>query len=448
MLPKEGVSKVSIKTKQEMDVAQSKTRKDKWKWVEQTIWTKEMLTALDNGVKGNKWYSLIDKIYNPKTLEKAWQSVMKNKGAAGIDDITIKKFTQNKDKYLKEINRDLRKCEYKPSAIRRVNIPKGDGKTRPLGIPTIKDRIVQSAIKMAIEPIWEKEFIPTSYGFRPGKNAHEAIKEVSKYLEEGYMWVIDADIKGYFDNISHERLIKKVKDKIADGRVLNIIEKFLKARIIEDIKEWTPIKGTPQGGVLSPLLANIYLHSLDLLINSQDSKIIRYADDFVILCRSEEQAKQVKRIIEIWMMENELELQPDKTKICMYNNDSFEFLGYRFEGKYKFVRKKSIDKLKEKIRELTKRTCGKNICKIILEVNRILVGWFNYFKYAQGEIHRKMDELIRRRLRAIIRKQKKRPGMGKTLEDHKQWPNVYFAKLGLFSLKEARDKFYKASQSR
>lgn len=440
---------MSIKTKQELDAAQSKTREDKWKWVEQTIWTEKMLMALDNRVKVNKWYSLIDKIYNTKTLEKAWTNVMKNKGAAGIDDITIKKFIPNKDKYLKEIADDLKEAKYEPSKIRRVNIPKADGKTRPLGIPTIKDRIVQSAIKMAIEPIWEQEFSPTSYGFRPEKNAHEAIKEVSKYLNEGYIWVIDADIKGYFDNISHERLIKKVKVKITDGRLLNIIKDFLKAEIVEDMKEWTPIKGTPQGGVLSPLLANIYLDSLDQLINSLECKIIRYADDFVVLCQSEEQAKQVKEIIEKWMTENELELHPGKTKICNYNNnESFEFLGYKFERKYKFVRKKSIVKLKDKIREYTKRTCGKNICKVILEINRILIGWFNYFKYAQGDVYRKLDALIRRRLRAIIRKQKKRPGMGKTLNDHKQWPNEYFAGLGLFSLQEARAKFYAANRPR
>lgn len=440
---------MSIKTKQEMDAAQSNTRKDKWKWVEQTIWTKKMLMALDNGVKGNKWFSLIDKIYNAKTLEKAWINVMKNKGAAGVDHITIKKFTKNKDKYLKEIIEDLRKGEYKPSSIRRVNIPKDDGKIRPLGIPTVKDRIVQCAIKMAIEPIWEKEFSQSSYGFRPERNAHGAIKEVSQYLNEGYTWVIDADIKSYFDNISHRRLMQKVEEKITDGRVLNIIEKFLKAEIMEDMKEWVPTKGTPQGGVLSPLLANIYLHPLDTLISLQECKIIRYADDFIVLCKSEEKAKQVKEIIQKWMKENELELHPDKTKICDYKSkEIFEFLGYRFERGYKFVRKQSVTKLRDKIREYTKRTCGKNINEIIQEINRVLTGWFNYFKFAQGKVYINLDAFIRRRLRAIIRKQKKSPGMGKTLKDHKLWPNEFFANLGLFSLKEARAKFYAANRPR
>ena len=286
--------------------------------------------------------------------------------------------------------------------------------------------------------------------FRSRRNAHEAIKEVSQHISKGYTWVIDADIKGYFDNIPHKRLMKKVREKIADGKILHIINSFLKAGILEDMQEWIPTKGTPQGGVLSPLLANIYLHELDLLIDAEGCKIIRYADDFVVLCQSEQEAKQVMEIIEKWMIDNGLELHPEKTKICncMNRDKGFEFLGYSFEQGYKFVRKKSLERLKSKIREKTKRTCGKNIRKVIGELNKILIGWFNYFKYAQGDIYRKTDALIRRRLRAIRRKQKKRPGMGKTNKDHKQWPNEYFANLGLFSLTAARDMFNKANQPR
>ena len=433
-----------------MDVALSRPREDRWNWVEQTIWTERMLMALVNGVKGNKWFSLIDKIFNTKTLERSWLNVMKNKGAAGVDKVTIERFTRNKDKYLKEIVEDIKKDKYKPSAIRRVNIPKGDGKMRPLGIPTVKDRIVQSAIKMVIEPIWENEFHSSSYGFRPGKSAHDAIKEVNQHVSEGCTWVVDADIRGYFDNIPHEQLMNLVKEKVADGRMLHIIERFLKAGILEDMKKWVPTKGTPQGGVLSPLLANIYLHQLDVLIQEKGYKIIRYADDFVVLCQSEQEAKQAMKIIEIWMIENSLELHPEKTKICncMNRDEGFEFLGYKFERGYKFVRKKSRERLKDKIREKTKRTCGRNLSKIIQELNKILIGWFNYFKYAQGKVYIETDSFIRRRLRAIKRKQKKRPGMGKTLDDHKQWPNEFFANLGLFSLEVARAKFYKANQSR
>jgi RNA-directed DNA polymerase len=409
-----------------------------------------MLMALDNGVKGNKWFSLIDKVYNAQTLNQALINVMKNKGAAGIDKVTVKRFFKNKDIYIKEIEESIKLDKYEPSPIRRVEIPKGDCKTRPLGIPTVKDRIVQSAIKMVIEPIWEKEFLDSSYGFRPNKNAHNAILEVNQYLKEGYKYVVDADIKGYFDNISHDKLISRLKERIADRRIINIIRMFLKAKILNNMEGWKPTKGTPQGGVLSPLLANIYLHPLDELINKSGYKIVRYADDFVVLCISEKEAIKAKTIIQQWMGSYELELHPDKTKICNCNNDeeSFEFLGYKFIKGYKFVRKKSHDKLKNKIREYTKRTCGRNIGKVIQELNKVLVGWFNYFKFAQGKVYLETDMFIRRRLRAILRKQKKRPGLGKTFDDHKQWPNEFFAKLKLFSLAEARVVFYKANRSR
>jgi len=409
-----------------------------------------MLMALDNGVKGNKWFSVIDKVYRPTTLKKAWQNAAANKGAAGIDKVTIERFKENTDKYLLELTTELSRDTYKPSQIRRTYLPKSDGKTRPLGIPTVKDRIVQGAIKMAIEPIWEKEFLTTSYGFRPNKGAHDAVKEVSRQIEEGNIYVVDADIKGYFDNIPHDRLMELVKTKIADSRLLKLIEEFLKAGIIEDMKEWTPTQGTPQGGVLSPLLANIYLHPLDVLSSDCRYKMIRYCDDFVILCRSEQEAQKALEIVGKWMKENGLELHPEKTRVCncMIEGQGFDFLGFRFERGYKFVRRKSYERLKEKIRENTKRTKGKPIVEIVKTMNRMLVGWFSYFKIAQGEVFRKTDCLIRRRLRAMLRKQQKRPGMGKTFNDHIKWPNEYFAGLGLFSLEAARGTFRLANQSR
>jgi RNA-directed DNA polymerase len=438
------------KTKQEMEVTHSRPREERWNWVEQTIWTERMLMALGNGVKGNKWFSVIDKVYRLTTLNKAWQNAAANKGAAGIDKVTIERFKENADKYLLELTTDLNKGTYKPSQIRRTHIPKSDGKMRPLGIPTIKDRIVQGAIKMAIEPIWEKEFLESSYGFRPNRGAHDAIKEVSRYIAEGNIYVVDADIKGYFDNIPHDRLMELVKTKIADSKVLKLIEEFLKAGIIEESKEWTPTQGTPQGGVLSPLLANIYLHTLDVLISEHGYKIIRYCDDFVILCQSKQEAHKALEVVKKWMEENGLELHPEKTKICncMKEGHGFEFLGFLFERGYKFVRKKSYKRLKEKIRENTKRTQGTSIVVIIKMMNRMLVGWFNYFKIAQGEVFRKTDCLIRRRFRAMLRKQQKRPGMGKTYKDHIKWPNEYFAGLKLFSLEAARRAFRLANQSR
>jgi len=337
-------------TKQEMEATQSRPREDKWNWVERTIWTERMLMALDNGVKGNKWFSLIDKVYNPTTLEQAWQKAKANKGAAGIDQITIKKFSQNAGKYLEEISMELKQRIFKPSQIRRTYIPKSNGKKRPLGIPTIKDRIVQGAIKMALEPIWEKEFLETSYGFRPERGAYGAIQEVSQHIAEGYTFVVDADIEGYFDNIPHERLMQMVTTKIADSKVLQLIEEFLTAGIVEEMKEWTPEKGTPQGGVLSPLLANIYLHPLDVRMKQRGYRMVRYADDFVILCQNEEEARKAKEEIQEWMTENGLNLHQEKTRICncMIGKQGFDFLGFRFDRKYKFVRKSSEEKAKRK----------------------------------------------------------------------------------------------------
>lgn len=438
------------KTKQEAEATHSRPREERWNWVERTIWTDRMLMALDNGVKGNKWFSVIDKVYRPTTLTKAWQNAAANKGAAGIDKVTIERFKENEDKYLLELTTELSRETYKPSQIRRTYIPKSDGKMRPLGIPTIKDRIVQGAIKLAIEPIWENEFLTTSYGFRPNEGAHDAIKEVSRHIAEGNIYVVDADIKGYFDNIPHDRLMELVKTKIADSRVLKLIEEFLRAGIIEEMKEWTPTKGTPQGGVLSPLLANIYLHPLDDLSSKCGYKMIRYCDDFVILCQSEQEARQALETVNQWMKENGLELHPEKTRICncTIKGQGFDFLGFRFERGYKFVRKKSYERLKEKIRENTKRTKGKAIVEIVKTMNKMLVGWFNYFKIAQGEVFKQTDHLIRRRLRAMLRKQQKRPGMGKTFNDHIKWPNEYFAGLGLFSLEAGRETFRLANQSR
>ncbi|MCG2717209.1 MAG: group II intron reverse transcriptase/maturase [Nanoarchaeota archaeon] len=437
-------------TKQEMEATQSRSREDRWKWVERTIWTERMLMALDNGVIGYKWFSMIDKVYKSETLIKAWENTASNKGAAGIDKVTIEKFAKNAHKYLKELIEELSHGTYQPSKIRRTYIPKSDGKMRPLGIPTIKDRIVQGSIKMVIEPIWEKEFLPMSYGFRPGRGAHEAINEVAQYIKEGYVYVVDADIRGYFDNIPHERLMQLLNTKIADGHILHLINEFLTVGIIEEMKEWVPTRGTPQGGVLSPLLANVYLHPLDVLMIGKGYKMIRYADDFVILCRNELEAKEAKEIIEQWMKENSLELHPEKTRICncMQEGQGFEFLGYYFERGYKFVRKKSYEKLREKIRKETKHTVGKNIKSVVDSLNKILVGWFNYFKLAQGKVYQTTDCLVRRRLRAILRKQEKKPGMGKTFDDHKKWPNEYFAKLELFSLEVARAKWRVANQSR
>lgn len=438
------------KTKQEVEETHNRPRKDRWNWVERTIWNDRMLIALDNGVKGNKWFSLIDKIYRPKALERAWHKAKANKGVAGTDRVTVERFTQNATQYIQELSKDLQEGTFRPSQIRRVYIPKGGGQVRPLGIPTYKDRIVQGAMKMVIEPIWEREFLESSYGFRPNKSAHDAIEEVSRHISEGFTHIVDADIEGYFDNIPHDRLLDLLATRVADGRLIELIHNYLQAGILEEMKEWTPVKGTPQGGVISPLLANIYLHPLDLLMRNLGYRMVRYADDFVVLCYSKQEAYKAKEIIQEWMVENGLKLHPDKTRICNCKEEGqgFEFLGFHFDRKYKFVRKSSEKKLREKIREQTKRTVGKPIEKIIQMLNRMLKGWFNYFKYAQGKIYLETDGFIRRRLRAMLRKQAKRPGMGIARNDCIRWPNKFFTTLGLFSLEAARAQWRVANQSR
>jgi RNA-directed DNA polymerase len=442
MKTQEEASTVSEMTKQAADILNlSKQIALLKSWIKAEAWTDRMLVALVNGVKGNKWYSLFDKIANKDTLKQAWGFVKENQGAAGVDKISIARFDKHWEKYLQEILDQLKAGTYQPLAVRRVYIPKGQNtrELRPLGIPAVKDRIVQAAIKMVMEPIFEHEFIDTSYGFRPGKGCKDALGEVDNHIQKGYTWYVDADLKSYFDTIPHEKMMERVEERIADGRVLEIITKYLKQKVVEECKEWIPETGTPQGAVLSPLLANIYLHPLDKLMKETKINMVRYADDFVILCDSQEGALKALEMVREWVQENGLTLHPEKTRIgnCKNEGEGFDFLGYRFEAGKRYVRKKSLDKLKDKIRENTKRCNGHSLKEIVEDLNSTLKGWFGYFKHAHKWIFERLDGLIRRRLRALLRRREKRPGMGKTKADHAKWPNKYFAKLGLFSLKDA-----------
>lgn len=416
-------------------------------WIDRAIWTERMLAALDNGVKGNKWFSLIDKVYRPQTLAAAWEQVKANQGAAGIDGQSIKRFAAQAERYLNELAEDLKEGRYQAAPVRRVEIPKAGGKTRPLGIPTVKDRIVQTAVKRVIEPIFEKQFLPMSYGFRPGRGCKDALREVDEWLRKGYTHVVDADFKSYFDSIPHARLQKRIEERISDGRLLELLAGWLRQDIVHGMEKWTPTGGTPQGAVISPLLANIYLHPLDVEMTRQGYVMVRYADDFVILCATAEAAEKALEAIKAWVETNGLNLHPDKTHIgdCRVEGQGFEFLGYRFEAGRREVRKKSLMTLKDKVRELTKRTRGASLGRIIADLNPMLRGWYGYFKHAQGRVFQTLDALIRRRLRALLRKQEKRPGFGRCHADHRRWPNAFFAAVGLFTMVEARQN---ASQSR
>jgi RNA-directed DNA polymerase len=405
-------------------------------WAEASIWTDRMVSALGNGVKGGKWFSLIDKVVRPSTLDIAWQRVARNKGAAGVDGQSIERFTHQPERYLAELQASLVDGSYQPNPVKRVEIPKGDGKTRPLGIPTVKDRIVQTALKMVIEPIFEVQFRPGSFGFRPGRGCKDALREVDRLLKEGYTHVVDADLKSYFDTIPHDRLMALVEGSISDSRVLALIDGFLRQEIMTEMARWQPTTGTPQGAVLSPLLANLYLHPLDLMMEQSGYRMVRYADDFVILCATEAEAAAALRQVTAWVDANGLTLHPDKTRIgdCRQPGRGFDFLGYRFEAGRRFVRNKSLMAFKDKVRSKTGRSRGDSLGRIVADLNPLMRGWFGYFKHAKPYVFRILDGFVRRRLRAVLRKQDRRPSMGRSRADHMQWTNAFFADQGLFTL--------------
>lgn len=412
---------------------------------ERGIWTKPMLTALERGIKGNKWFSLIDKVSHPKTLEMAWEKVKSNAGGCGIDDITVEFFAKDSLRRLETLTIQLKEGSYQPQAIKREYIPKaGSAEKRPLGIPTVRDRVVQTAVKMVIEPIFEKEFFAHSYGFRPGCSCKDALREVERLLRAGYTNVVDVDIKGYFDAIPHEKLMSLIGKRISDGRVLDLLQKFLKQGVLKEGIEVESEKGSPQGGVISPLLANIYLNPLDWLLAEQGLHVVRYADDLVILTRSEEEAQEALKQLQRWMDEAELTLHPEKTKLVdmRERGASFEFLGYKFfHGKTgvlrKLIRDKSVKKFRESVKRYTKRCNGKSIEEIIGKLNPILRGFYGYYRHAYSYQLRELDGWTRMRLRSIMRKRNKGRGRGRGW-NHMKWPNCYFKELGLFSLEYAQ----------
>jgi RNA-directed DNA polymerase len=410
----------------------------RWSWVELRVWTERMLTALEEGVKGGKWFSLIDKVHPVRTLHAAFSQVAANKGAAGVDHVTVEIFNHRLEENLKKLSEDLRSGNYQPQQIRRHYIPKpGSKEKRPLGIPTVRDRVVQTAVLMVMEPIFERDFAEHSYGFRPGRGCKDALRRVDQLLKEGYTYIVDADLKSYFDTIPHDRLLSLVAQKVSDGRVLSLIQSFLKQGVLDGLQEWTPEEGSPQGGCISPLLSNIYLNPLDHLMAQRGFQMVRYADDFVIMCRSPEDAARALDLVQQWTTEAGLKLHPEKTKIVDAKIGAFDFLGYRFKrGNIRFPRPKSMQKLKDTVRAKTKRTSGESLTKIINDLTPMLRGWFEYFKHSQRTTFTSLDGWIRMRLRSILRKRRGRQGRGRG-SDHNRWPNVFFAKQGLYSLKTA-----------
>jgi RNA-directed DNA polymerase len=409
----------------------------RWAWAEPSVWTDRMLTALEEGVKGGIWFSLIDKVYAPANLFASYAKVAANGGAARVDHVTVEDFTKGLSRNLQKLSAQLRDGTYRPQAVRRVNIPKpGTKETRPLGIPTVRDRVVQGALRHVLEPIFERQFAEHSYGFRPGRGCKDALRRVDRLLKQGYRYTVDVDLKSYFDSIPHGKLLDEVRKYVADSRVLTLIEAFLKAEILDGMHHWTPESGAPQGAVLSPLLSNLYLNDLDHVMAQSGYEMTRYADDLVIQCRTREEAERALAAVRAWTQARGLILHPTKTTIVDAQTEGFEFLGYRFVKHRRFPRRKSLAKFRDAIRAKTRRTNGHSLAMIIADVNRTLRGWFEYFQHSHRSTFAPLDGWVRMRLRSILRKRAGRSGRGRGA-DHHRWPNAYFAGQGLFSLKTA-----------
>jgi RNA-directed DNA polymerase len=410
----------------------------RWSWVEPNVWTERMLTALEVGVKGGKWYSLIDKFSSLSNLRSSFARVKGNRGSAGVDRVTIRMFEAHLEENLQRLSESLKEGSYRPQAIRRVWIPKpGSREKRPLGIPTVRDRVVQTALRNVLEPIFERDFAAQSYGFRPERSTKDALRRVAELLKAGYVHVVDADLHNYFDTIPRQLLLERVRSKVADGKVLELVEAYLDQDVMEGAKSWTPERGTPQGAVISPLLSNVYLDSLDHQMAQRGYEMVRYADDFVILCRSQSEAQSALTEVEEWTTAAGLRLHPEKTRIVdATQRGGFDFLGYHFERGYRWPCKKSLRKFQDKIRAETRRTSGHSLQRTISKLVPIQRGWFEYYKHSQQAVFLVLDKWTRMRLRSILRHRQRRKGRGRG-KDHNRWPNTFFAELGLFSFTAA-----------
>ena len=385
-------------------------------------------------MKKQKVHSLTGRI-TPTLMRQAFQAVRRNRGAAGVDKVSIRMFEANLDENLDCLMRELKSRNvFRPAPLRRVHIPKGPGstKTRPLGIPVVRDRVAQEVVRRLLAPIFEPQFHPHSFGFIPGRNCHQAVETVLKYHQEGFCVVLDADIQGFFDNIPHKVIMEAVAAEVADGNILGIVERFLQAGVMEDGVFSPTTIGTPQGGVISPLLANIVLNRLDWRLHDAGYRFARYADDFVVVCQTERQAHEALALVQ-QVLETELGLclSPDKTKVTTYGK-GYDFLGFHLSSRSRTLRDKSVQKFKDKIRELTIR-CHNMDADVIGKLNQVIRGTALYFATPCATCRGKfqhLDSWVRMRLRAMKLKRK-------NYNDNRKLSVNYFRRrLGLLTLEQ------------
>ena len=378
-----------------------------------------------------KAHSLTGRI-TPDLMHRAFRNVRRNRGVAGIDKISITMFEANLEQNLLALMHDLKKGTFQPLPLRRVYIPKAPGQTRPLGIPAVRDRVAQEVLRQLLSPLFERLFHDDSYGFRPGRNCHQAVERVLQLHRQGYVHVLDADIKGFFDNIPHTVIMAGVTAEVADGNILDLLERFLKAGVMEE-GVFRPTKvGTPQGGVISPLLANIALNSLDWHLHKHGQCFVRYADDFVVLCQTEAQVREAFDLVQQHLTSVGLTLSAEKTKMNKFR-EGFAFLGFAISSWSVTMRPKSVEKFKTKIRELTPRHHNLDQ-EVITKLNRVIRGTANYFATTFsccGDLFRGLDRWIRMRLRCMKFKRKSRA-------DNGRFRLRYFRSMGLLSLSDLR----------
>jgi RNA-directed DNA polymerase len=374
-----------------------------------------------------KAHSLTGRI-TPALLLAAFKAVKRNRGAAGIDKVSLKMFEANLADNLRALERDLKDGSFQPLPLRRHYLPKGEGKFRPLGIPAVRDRVAQEVVRRLLHPIFEPKFHDASFGFRPGRNCHQAVARALEHHAAGCQFVLDADIAGFFDNLPHAVILAAVAAQVADGNILRLIQKFLRAGVMENGVFKPTTVGTPQGGVISPLLANIVLHHLDGQLHQHGYRFVRYADDFVVLTPSKAQAKEALSLVTQTLEHLGLHLSPEKTRITSFGK-GYSFLGFVLSRRSRRMRPKSVEKLKEKVRTLTRRANNLD-ATAVAKLNQVIRGTARYFTPAwattRGQF-RELDSWIRMRLRAMWRKAKRRT-------DNYRLPNRKWAQLGLLSL--------------